>query len=190
MTERLEVLSFRLPDTREKFHRSLGTMHRLKASVGPREQQRAFELAENGGGDPIRIVGLHSEAFESTFDFVLPQLECVAGRSAEDFGLCRGLQRGGRDWTTFPVIRTLKVRRHSSRDAREEYFGILRCLRCVGDSTGHGFPSELQGGLADFLLALWKMEIKRAARRTPRLQNVVQSGAVIALLAKQLGRGG
>ena len=95
MTERLEVLSFRLPDTREKFHRSLGTMHRLKASVRPREQQRAFELAENGGGDQIRIVGLHSEAFESTFDFVLPQLECVAGRSAEDFGLCRGFQRGG-----------------------------------------------------------------------------------------------
>ena len=55
MTERLEVLSFRLPDTREKFHRSLGTMHRLKASVRPREQQRAFELAEYQSGDQIRI---------------------------------------------------------------------------------------------------------------------------------------
>src|SRR5258705_479467 len=47
---------------------------------------------------------------------------------------------------------------------------------------------EQKRGFADFLLALWKMEIERAPRRAPSGQNVVQRGAVVALLAKQFRR--
>src|SRR5258708_7795302 len=56
------------------------------------------------------------------------------------------------------------------------------------DGLAHRFAGERQGGFPDFLLALGKMEIKRAPRRAPSGQNVVQRGAVIALLTKQFRR--
>jgi hypothetical protein len=47
-------------------------MNRFKVSVCPREQQRAFELAEDSGGDNFRIVGFHTETLKPTLDCVLP----------------------------------------------------------------------------------------------------------------------
>ena len=60
----------------------------------------------------------------------------------------------------------------------------------LGDGLAHGFAGQRQRGLADLLLALGKMEIQRTPRRSAGGQNVVQCGAVIALLAKQFCRGG
>src|SRR5260370_24372435 len=58
----------------------------------------------------------------------------------------------------------------------------------MSDGLPHRFAGKRQGGFADFLLALWKMEIKRAPRRAAGGQNVVQRGTVIALLTKQFRR--
>ena len=58
------------------------------------------------------------------------------------------------------------------------------------DGLADGFTCERQSSLADFLFAFWKMEIQRPAGGASGVENVVQCGAVIALLAKQLGRCG
>src|ERR1700730_2686624 len=160
-------------------------MERFKVSVCPREQQRAFELAENSGSDNFRIVGFDTETLKPTLDCVLSPPECVAGRGAEDLGLPRGFQRGGRNRTTFLVIGALEVRRHTTRNAREEGFDILRRLDRLGNGPADAFRNERQGSLADFLLAFWKMEIERAARSASHVENVVERRAVINLLAKQ-----
>src|SRR6266404_535900 len=56
------------------------------------------------------------------------------------------------------------------------------------DGLPHRFAGKRQGGFADFLLALGKMEIKRTPGRAAGGQNVVQRGTVIALLTKQFRR--
>ena len=51
-------------------------------------------------------------------------------------------------------------------------------------------PRQRQSRFANFLFAIRKMEIQRPSRRASRSENLLQSRAVITLLAKQLGRGG
>ena len=80
-------------------HRPLRSLHRLRAAIGPRQQERAFELAENDGRDQFGIAGRQAEAEQPALDFEFPFLERVAGGGAERFGLRGGFQRRCRDRT-------------------------------------------------------------------------------------------
>ena len=131
----------------------------------------------------------HAEALQPALDFGFPFLKGATRRGAEHVGLRRGFQRRGRDRATFLVAGLFQIRRHAARNAGEKDFRVLGGLGGLRDGLAHRLAGERQRGLADLLLAFGKMEIQRAARRPTGGQNVVQRGAVIALLAKQLGRG-
>jgi hypothetical protein len=65
--------------TQQQLERALGAPHRLEAAIGPGEQQRAFELAEHGGGGRVGVLRVDTEAFQVAADFTFPFLERVAG---------------------------------------------------------------------------------------------------------------
>lgn len=66
-------------------------------------------MAEDRRGRDFRILGFHAEMLQPVFDGMLPFAECVAGRGTEDFGLRRGLQRGGRNGTAFLVMGAVPI---------------------------------------------------------------------------------
>ena len=58
----------------------------------------------------------------------------------------------------------------------------------LGNALAYGFARHRQRRLADLLLALGEVEVERAPGRPAGGQNVVERGAVIALLAQQFCR--
>ena len=47
-------------------------LHRLEAAIGPRQQQRAFELAEHQGRDQLGFVRRHAEVLQPALDLRFP----------------------------------------------------------------------------------------------------------------------
>jgi hypothetical protein len=70
-------------------YRLLGARDRLQAAIGPRQQQRAFELAEDHGRGDVCIARRHAEAKQPALHLELPFWKAPRVARAEDVGLRR-----------------------------------------------------------------------------------------------------
>ena len=117
----------------QQFYRRLRAAQWFDAAIGAREQERAFDLAEDGGCGNRRVVGLRAKARKPARDFLLPALERAARCRSQHVRLRGGFQRRRRDRAAIAKIGLLEIGSNRTRDAGQKRLGIGRGLRGLRD---------------------------------------------------------